>query len=352
MHWNFQFRQEWRQKSFDEYNLNTITMKKTLILFMSITLAVSLTSCDECFFLAILGRLYGVDIGAGWACLEGQQKQIVDLGTDVDNALHAKDPVALPSAVDEIPKRNPPGQIVGDPISSEPGGVNQQEDEGGSTFRDIFIAPLFTLGPSISWLGGDKGDSEKFPAKPGFQLGANWQVPLTDRMNFEPGLLYANRGLGYETEESGYYEPGVPGGSYSYGQKKRLHYLELPLFASYSIMEGLDLYGGPQVAFLLGAKVVNESNGETTSTEKGTTGFNKVDFGLSAGARYMIPNTFFSVSLGYYHGFSNLDSSSDTYGGGYDQPKYFTNAARVGVCYAFRGPGTNKGSGSTGRKVQ
>lgn len=306
-------------------------MKKTVTFFTIISLAVSLTSCDDCFLLAILGKLGMVDMGAGLACLEAQQKQIVDLGTDVDNAMHGEGPAGSSTNED-----------------------NNQRTSEGSAFSRILTSPILTLGPSLSWLGGDKGDSEKFPANPGFQLGANWQVPLTDRVNFEPGLLYANRGLGYETEESGYYEPGVPGGSYSYsyGQKKRLHYLELPLFVSYRIMEGLDLYGGPQVAFLLGAKVVNEADGETTSTERGTDGFKKVDVGLAAGVRYRFPNTFFSVSAGYYHGFTNLDSSSDSYGGGYDQPKYFTNAARVGVCYAFHGPRTHARSASTGKRVQ
>ena len=167
-------------------------------------------------------------------------------------------------------------------------------------------------------------------------------------MNFEPGLSYANRSVGYESEESGYEVPGDGGGgsySYTYGQKKNLNYLELPLFVSGSILKGLELYGGPQVAFLLGAKVVNESNGETTSTEKGTDGLNKVDLGLSAGARYQIPNTFFSVSLGYYQGFSNLNSGSEYAGYGYDEPKYRTHAARVGIQYNFPAARTNARSG-------
>lgn len=233
--------------------------------------------------------------------------------------------------------------------SSEQGGDNQRDEETGSSLRDILSSPRFTLGPSLSWLGGDKEDSEKFPAKPGFQLGATWQVPVGNRINVEPGLLYANRGLGYESEESGTYEPGVPSYDYSYGQKKRLHYLELPIFVSTKIAEGFEVYGGPQVGFLLGAKVVNESNGETTSTEKGTDGFKKVDVGLAAGVRYNIPNTQFGVSLGYYHGFTNL-SANEYSGYGYDGPKYYTNAARLGVYYAYHGSPKKK-TASTGRKV-
>jgi len=297
-------------------------MKKTLTFIISLSLVVSLSSCDPCSF---FGWLFGSD------CLFG------GLITSINNALYSN-PVAPPHPPNETLTPLSPQQIVGEPISSEPGGGQQEEDTPHS-FNDIISSPSFTLGPSLSWLGGDKDDGEKFPARLGFQLGATWQVPLTDRLNFEPGLSYANRGVGYESEESGYEVPGGgdPGSSYSYtyGQKKNLHYLELPLFVSGSILQGLELYGGPQVAFLLGAKVVNESNGETTSTEKGTDGLNKVDLGLAAGARYQVPNTFFSVSLGYYQGFSNLNSGSEYSGYGYDEPKYRTCAARVGIQYNF-----------------
>lgn len=306
-------------------------MKKILTLVMFISLAVSLSSCNPCLFFVF----FNLRDDDGHDCL----RAFFDISfiTSVDNALHDAPNAPPPGGTQEVRTPLPPGQIEGEPISSEPGGGNQQEEDQGSTFNDIITSPTFTLGPSLSWLGGDKEDSEKFPARPGFQLGAVWQVPLTDRLTFEPGMLYANRGLGYESEESGYYEPGVPGGSYnySYGQKKKLHYLELPLCVSGSVLNGLDLYGGPQIAFLLGAKIVNESNGETTSTEKGTAGLKKVDVGLTAGARYHVPNTFFSVSLGYYHGFSNLSSGSEYGGYGYDEPKYFTRAARLGVQYNF-----------------
>ena len=306
-------------------------MKKTLTFIMSLSLALSLSSCSPCYFFAFF--------------LGPQACGFASFITSLDNALYSN-PAAPPPNETKTPL--PPQQIVGEPISSEPGG-GQQEERTPSSFKDIITSPSFTLGPSLSWLGGDKGDGEKFPARLGFQLGATWQVPLADRLSFEPGLSYANRSVGYESEESGYYEPGDgPGGSYSYkyGQKKKLDYLELPLFVSGSITEGLDLYGGPQVAFLLGAKVVNESNGESTSTVKGTDGLNKVDLGLAAGARYQLPNTFFSVSLGYYQGLSNLNSGSEYAGYGYDEPKYRTRAARLGIQYNFPAARSNARSGS------
>ena len=314
-------------------------MKKFLCFAMVVSLSISLTSCNGWWLYRLVAVMMGVDPYTSIL-----SNAIV---ASVDSALYSEMPVVVPPQNDEQKRPNPPGEIVGPPISSEPGGGGEQQEEKGSSFADIFTAPSFTLGPSISFLGGDKEESEKFPARPGFQLGAIWQVPLTAGLNLEPGLLYGNRGVGYKSEESGYYEPGVPGGSYgySYGQKKKLHYLELPVFVSGNIMNGLDLFGGPQVAFLLGAKVVNESNGETTSTEKGTKGLNKVDLGLAAGARYEIPNTFFSVSLGYYHGLSNLSSGSE-YGGGYDEPKYFTRAARLGINYNFPAARSHATSGS------
>jgi hypothetical protein len=297
-------------------------MKKTITFALCISLAVTLSGCDICL---LFGLLMQPD-----ACGFG------NFITSINKVLYSV-PAPPPPPQSDVKTPLPPQQIVGEPISSEPGG-SQQDETAPSSFKDIITSPSFTLGPGISWLGGDKEDGEKFPARLGFQMGATWQVPVTDRLNFEPGLSYAHRSVGYESEEYGYEVPGDgTGGSYSYtyGQKKTLHYLEMPLFVNGSVMDGLDLYGGPQVAFLLGAKVVNESNGQTTSTEKGTDGLNKVDLGLAAGARYRIPNTFFSVSLGYYHGLSNLNSKSEYAGYGYDEPKYRTRAARLGIQYNF-----------------
>lgn len=275
-------------------------MRKIKILIPMITIAVIMSSCD-CFFMWLFT---GFESG----CFDG----------GLPNAL-------IGAIYKELPATPLPGSNNG-----------SAEGDARPSFADIIGKPTFTLGPSLSWLGGDKEEGEKFPARPGFQLGAFWQVPLTAGLNLEPGLQYTNRGVGYKSEESGYYEPGVPGGySYSYEQRKRLHYIELPVFASGQVTNSLGVFGGPQVGFLMGAKVVNESNGETTSTEKGTKGFNKVDFGLAAGARYQIPNSFFNVSLSYYHGLSNLMSGSEYGGYGYDEPKYFTRAARLGIQYNF-----------------
>ena len=269
-----------------------------------LAIAVMMSSCD-CFFMWIFSRFED-------GCIEG------GLGTALLGAIFRDLPAAPPT------NSNTSNSDLG------------EEGNARSSFAEIIGKPTFTLGPSLSWLGGDKEEGEKFPARPGFQMGAFWEVPLTPGLNLEPGLQYANRGVGYKMEESESYEPGVPGGySYTYEQKKRLHYLEVPILVGGEVTNGLGLFGGPQVGFLMGAKVVNESNGQTTSTEKGTKGFNKVDFGLAAGARYRIPNTFFNVSLSYYHGLSNLMAGSEYGGYGYDEPKYFTRAARLGIQYNF-----------------
>ncbi len=318
-----------------------------------VLLGLSMTSCDaSCFLGTLFIQLTGVICpdyleecepglaGVFFSALFGQS----DASTDgrSDSSL----PQA-PTSTQKVPQREPPGQIVGEPIASEPGGGGDQHQPASDqkinekrSFQDVLTSPSFVLGPSLSWLGGDKSGSEKFPARPGFQLGAVWELPLSNRVQLEPGLLYSNRGMGYENEETSTYEPGQQPGnpySYRYSQKKRLHYLELPVYASATVYKGLGVYAGPQVAFLMGAKQTNESNG-AVSTVRGTKGLSSLDFGLAAGIRYTPPNTFFSFQAGYYHGLSNLSSESDNYGGGsygYDAPKYVTRSARVGVMYHF-----------------
>jgi hypothetical protein len=50
--------------------------------------------------------------------------------------------------------------------------------------------------------------------------------------------------------------------------------------------------------------------------------------------------------LGYYHGFSNLSAESEYAGYGYDQPKYFTRSARLGIQYNFPAARSNARLGS------
>lgn len=281
------------------------------------------TTLSSCLFFDLLYALAGYDNYSG------------GIASSIVAAAYDDDPVVVPPSGGETKKPLPPGQIAG-PASSEESDDSEPDDNGGS-IKDIFSRPTFTLGPSIGWLGGDKEESEKFPVRPGFQLGASLQIPIAGNIYIEPGLMYANRGAKYKYEESGMYD-------YQYSQKKTLHYLEIPAFVSGRINENFSIYGGPQLGFLLGAKTVNDTEGNS-STEKGTDGFKKIDVGIAAGVKYAIPNTFFSIGLGYYHGFSNLNDN--TYDGGYDVPKNQMNAVRLGAYYSYHS-GKHKHRGSTG----
>ena len=102
-------------------------MKKTLTFIISVSLVVSLSSCDPCIF---FGFILGPDI-----CPFGS------FINSIDNALYSNR-VAPPHPPNETRTPLPPQQIVGEPISSEPGG-GQQEEDAPHSFGILF--PLLHL---------------------------------------------------------------------------------------------------------------------------------------------------------------------------------------------------------------
>lgn len=83
--------------------------------------------------------------------------------------------------------------------------------------------------------------SNDYRMNPGFHIGGTVDIPISDILSFESGLLLTTKGYKYEKEEMGF----------STKAKMNLYYLDIPLNfkASYKISEGLKLFGavGPYV---------------------------------------------------------------------------------------------------------
>ena len=123
----------------------------------------------------------------------------------------------------------------------------------------------FSFAQDINWgvraslgfghaVGSIKSDDFKYPgqkygAKVGFSIGGIADIKISENFYLQPGLYYINKGYSSSFKED----------EYKYTQTTNLHYLEIPVLASYrhSINNDIELQGnfGPYIAVGLGGKI-------------------------------------------------------------------------------------------------
>lgn len=170
----------------------------------------------------------------------------------------------------------------------------------------------------------DPAPSEKNNFKAGINLGLSMYTEINDKISFNPGIRFEQRGSRnvYEYDPDEYEFPEGLGRANINGQptanlansfatnqatknvtNNTLSYLSIPLMVgikpipklkNFRIMTGLN------PAVLLGRKTKFESDFEQT----GTDGFNTFDLGLMLGASYMLENRI-GFNLFYDHGLIN-----------------------------------------------
>src|SRR5690606_10497575 len=101
-------------------------------------------------------------------------------------------------------------------------------------------------------------------------------------------------------------------------------YISLPVLAKYTIFEGFSVEAGPQIGFLISAKLEDEDVKD---------GYKSVDFGLTGGAEYELPmGVFFQAR--YYAGLSSVVEEVEIFDGTYSVD-YFNNMFQLSVGYRF-----------------
>jgi hypothetical protein len=106
----------------------------------------------------------------------------------------------------------------------------------------------------------------------GLHVGGYVNLKLSEKLSFQPELMYASKGTKIDYELLG--EPEEI--------KLRLDYLEIPFLAVYNIGSMIQLQAGPYIAFLLNADYTD--NSDEASIDKGD--FESFDFGLSGGVAF------------------------------------------------------------------
>lgn len=110
-----------------------------------------------------------------------------------------------------------------------------------------------------------------------FNFGGFAEIKLNEKFALQPELLYSGQGVKY---------PEV--GNFS------MNYINLPVMVKYFITDGFNIQAGPQVGFLMSAKLDGKDAKELIKSS---------DFGMDLGAGYDVSENI-SVELRYFMGLS------------------------------------------------
>lgn len=143
-----------------------------------------------------------------------------------------------------------------------------------------------------------------------FHLGGYASISISERLQFQPELLFSVQGAKYK----------------GYDEKYRLNYFNIPLLLKFYPVEGLHLQAGPQLSIGTSAKEL-EDDGDIDDIDED---FEDTDFGLVFGAGYELASGL-NFGARYNLGLSNIYTYSD--GGDEDMNN---RVIQIWVGYTFK----------------
>lgn len=196
----------------------------------------------------------------------------------------------------------------------------------------------FKGGINMATVAGDDLDAD---FKIGHHIGGYAEFKLTDQFSFVPELLFSAQGFegSITTGQVNLPDlpdlpdfpdlPELPDLSTTAEQDLQLSYLNIPLMGRFFFGDYFFAEAGPQIGFLLGARlesstsenvevnIVNEAGETVTVVENVVTTsdlnvrdqFNDLDFGINVGVGAYI-NEHFKLSLRYYLGLNEIDKNN------------------------------------------
>ena len=144
-------------------------------------------------------------------------------------------------------------------------------------------------------VGDDAGDANMFV---GFNAGFFVEIPVTDKLIFQPEILYSAQGSKSE---------GIIDG-YNVDATLKFNYINIPLMFKYQVADKFSLEAGPYVGFLVSAKVKAEVSGFGSATEDAKDLFKSTDFGLGLGMNYEFSDVIFANAR-YQAGLTEIGDS-------------------------------------------
>ncbi|MEM6526151.1 MAG: porin family protein [Bacteroidota bacterium] len=139
----------------------------------------------------------------------------------------------------------------------------------------------FRGGFNLSNIGAD---AENNSMRPGFHIGAYYQVTLSDKILFEPELQLSLQGSNSDDDTI----------------DQSITMLNVPLLAKYLVTDELSINAGPYLGLIMGAEIKSDADDIDNKDF-----FNSLDFGLGLGASYELPSGI-NLSVRYLMGLADI----------------------------------------------
>lgn len=149
----------------------------------------------------------------------------------------------------------------------------------------------FKGGINLSNVSGDNTSS--YETRTSMNIGAYGLYKILPKLGIQAELLYSEQGFSNEFNRE-------TNNTEEVDQVLRMQYINLPVLASYNIIENLWVEGGLQVGYLAKAEIeeetvtISQSGGVDSSTEtiEETDNYERIDLGLAGGLRYKLSQNF------------------------------------------------------------
>ena len=147
------------------------------------------------------------------------------------------------------------------------------------------------------------GDVSNPSSLTGFQIGGFAEIKVTEKFAIQPELMYSTQGVSESSIEEGV----------NVDADTKLGYLNIPVMAKYYATPKFSFEFGPQIGFLLSAKVDLTASFEGESFSESVDAkdvMSSIDFGLNLGAGYDFTEHF-GVGVRYNFGLTNVIDFSE-----------------------------------------
>lgn len=162
----------------------------------------------------------------------------------------------------------------------------------------------------------------------GFYAGASVDIPLSDVISFEPGLIYTQRGYGLRGNLT---INALKIDALNARATSQMHYVDVPVLFKVKPAGGFTVFAGPQVSYLVNNNLradVNVLGFSLLNTNLDITNqFNRLDVGVTGGIGYESASGI-GVSAAFERGFSRLDKNQNF--------RVFNQGIKVGLIYRFQ----------------
>lgn len=159
-------------------------------------------------------------------------------------------------------------------------------------------------GVNFANFGGDDAEEADMKSLTGFHLGLVAEFKFSERLSFQPELLYSSQGA--KASETFFDEDF---GNMNVDVKLKVDYISLPLLLKLYPIEGLSLDIGPQISILVDSDAEADFQGENFSVDiKDET--NSFDFSGAFGIGYHLPVGLFLQGR-YILGFTDVYEESN-----------------------------------------